>query len=102
MDYGEWFLAYVKKCFPGDNVQWCFIRDWGRIGLAGQVREAAYATAAEAREALTVQRRMTRTGPVHYGGRRAHSKPDQQAGLRFQKMAAAGGLAHLTAEADAP
>jgi predicted DNA-binding WGR domain protein len=35
--------------------QWCFIREWGRIGRAGQVRMAFYPTAAEAQEALAVQ-----------------------------------------------
>jgi predicted DNA-binding WGR domain protein len=35
---------------------WCVIREWGRIGRAGQVRTVRYATAAEAHEALTAQR----------------------------------------------
>jgi predicted DNA-binding WGR domain protein len=30
------------------NRQWCFIREWGRIGLAGQVFMVPYATATEA------------------------------------------------------
>jgi len=38
--------------------QWCFIREWGRIGRAGQVRMVPYATAGEAHEALAAQRRM--------------------------------------------
>jgi predicted DNA-binding WGR domain protein len=38
--------------------QWCFIREWGRIGRAGQVRMVSYATATEAHEALAAQRRM--------------------------------------------
>jgi len=38
--------------------QWCFIREWGRIGCAGQVRMVPYATAGEAHEALAAQRRM--------------------------------------------
>jgi predicted DNA-binding WGR domain protein len=38
--------------------QWCLIRAWGRIGRAGRVRMVAYATAAQAREALTVQQRV--------------------------------------------
>ena len=37
--------------------QWCFIREWGRIGRAGQVRMVPYATATEAREALARQQR---------------------------------------------
>lgn len=36
--------------------QWCFIREWGRIGSAGQVRMQSYPTAAEAHEALAAQR----------------------------------------------
>ena len=31
---------------------WCFIREWGRIGRAGQVRMVSYATAAEAHEPI--------------------------------------------------
>jgi predicted DNA-binding WGR domain protein len=38
--------------------QWCFIREWGRIGRAGQVRMVPYATAADAHEALAAQQRM--------------------------------------------
>jgi len=37
--------------------QWCFIREWGRIGSAGQVRSIPYATVAEAHDALARQRR---------------------------------------------
>jgi predicted DNA-binding WGR domain protein len=36
---------------------WCFIREWGRIGRAGQVREIAYPTPTEAQAALDRQRR---------------------------------------------
>jgi predicted DNA-binding WGR domain protein len=38
--------------------QWCFIREWGRIGRAGQVRMVSYPTAADAHEALAMQRRV--------------------------------------------
>ena len=38
--------------------QWCFIREWGRIGRAGQVRMIPYPTAANAHEALVQQQRM--------------------------------------------
>jgi predicted DNA-binding WGR domain protein len=38
--------------------QWCVIREWGRIGRAGQVREVPFATAADALEALAQQQRM--------------------------------------------
>jgi predicted DNA-binding WGR domain protein len=36
---------------------WCLIREWGRIGRAGQERMASYATAAEAHEALARQQK---------------------------------------------
>jgi predicted DNA-binding WGR domain protein len=36
---------------------WCVFREWGRIGRAGQVREAPYPTPAEAHAALDKQRR---------------------------------------------
>jgi predicted DNA-binding WGR domain protein len=38
--------------------QWCFIREWGRIGRAGQVRMIPYPTAADARHALAMQQRV--------------------------------------------
>jgi predicted DNA-binding WGR domain protein len=34
------------------------IREWGRIGCAGQVRIVPYATATEAHEALALQQRL--------------------------------------------
>jgi predicted DNA-binding WGR domain protein len=37
--------------------QWCVIREWGRIGSAGQMRSAPYPTSAEAEAALDKQRR---------------------------------------------
>jgi predicted DNA-binding WGR domain protein len=37
--------------------QWCFIREWGRIGCAGQVRMIPYATANEAQHALAARSR---------------------------------------------
>ena len=36
---------------------WCFIREWGRIGSAGQVRTLPFPTPAEAQAALNKQRR---------------------------------------------
>jgi predicted DNA-binding WGR domain protein len=36
---------------------WCLMREWGRIGRAGQVRSVAYATAHEAEAALQRQYR---------------------------------------------
>ena len=37
---------------------WSLIREWGRIGRAGQVRTIPYDTAGEAHEALVAQRWM--------------------------------------------
>ena len=37
---------------------WRLIREWGRIGRAGQVRTIPYDTAGEAHEALVAQRWM--------------------------------------------
>jgi predicted DNA-binding WGR domain protein len=42
--------------------QWCFIREWGRIGRAGQVHTVPYPTAAEAHEALVIRQRMKERG----------------------------------------
>ncbi len=36
---------------------WCFIREWGRIGRAGQVRSVPFPTPAEAQAASDRQRR---------------------------------------------
>jgi predicted DNA-binding WGR domain protein len=36
---------------------WCFIREWGRIGQAGQTRTVPYPTSREAQAALERQRR---------------------------------------------
>jgi predicted DNA-binding WGR domain protein len=38
--------------------QWCLIREWGRVGRAGQVRTVPYLTAAEAQAALALQQRV--------------------------------------------
>ena len=32
--------------------QWCFMREWGRIGRGGQMRETPYRTPIEAEAAL--------------------------------------------------
>ena len=37
--------------------QWCVIREWGRIGSAGQMRSAPYPTPDDAQAALDNQRR---------------------------------------------
>ena len=36
---------------------WCFIREWGRIGSAGQTRSVPYPSSQEAQVALERQRR---------------------------------------------
>ncbi len=36
---------------------WCFIREWGREGRSGLVRQVPYPTSAEAQAALDRQRR---------------------------------------------
>jgi predicted DNA-binding WGR domain protein len=38
--------------------QWCCIREWGRLGSAGQVRSAPYPSPAEAQAALERQRHV--------------------------------------------
>jgi predicted DNA-binding WGR domain protein len=38
--------------------EWCFVREWGRIGQAGQLRQAVYSSQAEARAALERQGRL--------------------------------------------
>ena len=35
---------------------WCFIREWGRIGRPGQLRQVPYPTEDKAKEALARQR----------------------------------------------
>jgi predicted DNA-binding WGR domain protein len=42
--------------------QWCFIREWGRIGRAGQVHTVPYPTAAEAQAALALHSASNRHG----------------------------------------
>lgn len=44
---------------------WCCVREWGRIGQAGQTRSVPYPTPAEAEDALERQRhRKERKGYV--------------------------------------
>jgi predicted DNA-binding WGR domain protein len=48
---------------------WCFIREWGRIGQAGQIRTVLYPTPHEAQAALERQRRAKeRKGYVRTSG----------------------------------
>lgn len=49
---------YMLDIQPDLFGAWCFIREWGRIGRAGQVRMVPYATAADAHEALAAQQRV--------------------------------------------
>ena len=37
---------------------WCFVREWGRIWQAGQIRQAVYSSQEEARAALERQFRV--------------------------------------------
>ncbi len=48
---------YLLDVQPDLFGQWCFIREWGRTGSAGQTRNVPYPTAAEAQAALERQRR---------------------------------------------
>jgi predicted DNA-binding WGR domain protein len=48
--------------------QWCFIREWRRIGHPGQVRMVPYATATEAHKALAMQRRVKECRGYHAVG----------------------------------
>jgi predicted DNA-binding WGR domain protein len=43
--------------------EWLLIREWGRIGRAGQERMVPFATAEEAQEALARKQRRQRAGP---------------------------------------
>jgi predicted DNA-binding WGR domain protein len=48
---------------------WCFVREWGRIGSAGQLLTIPFATEGEARAAFDQQRRKkTRRGYVSSSG----------------------------------
>ena len=38
--------------------QWCFLREWGRIGSSGQMRALSFPTQQEAQEALDEQQRI--------------------------------------------
>ena len=38
--------------------EWCFVREWGRIGRPGQMRSVPYPTEQEAHAALARQRRV--------------------------------------------
>ena len=49
---------YVLDVQPDLFGQWCFIREWGRIGRSGQLRNVPYPTEDEAHAALARQRRV--------------------------------------------
>ena len=42
--------------------EWCFVREWGRIGRPGQMRSVPYPTEQEAHAALARQRRVKGRG----------------------------------------
>ena len=48
---------YLLDVQPDLFGQWCFIREWGRIGRSGQLRNAPYPTEGEAHAARARQRR---------------------------------------------
>ena len=48
---------YVLDVQPDLFGEWCFIREWGRIGRSGQMRSVPYPTEQEAHVALARQRR---------------------------------------------
>jgi|SRR6516162_9381848 predicted DNA-binding WGR domain protein len=50
----RFYLLEVQRDLFG---QWCFIREWGRIGQPGQVRGVPFPTEREAHAALDRQRR---------------------------------------------
>jgi predicted DNA-binding WGR domain protein len=51
---------------------WCFVREWGRIGQAGQTRCTPYPTPREAQAALELQRGVKeRRGYARLPDRRA-------------------------------
>jgi predicted DNA-binding WGR domain protein len=52
---------------PGSVRAWCFIREWGRIGRSGQMREVPYPTPTEAQVALDTQRRRKKRGDMREG-----------------------------------
>jgi predicted DNA-binding WGR domain protein len=55
---------------------WCVIREWGRIGRAGQVQTVPFPTAADAHEALAVQQRVKeRRGYIQSISRHAQWSP---------------------------
>jgi predicted DNA-binding WGR domain protein len=49
---------YMLDVQPDLFGQWCFIREWGRIGRSGQQRNVPYPTENEAHAALARQRRV--------------------------------------------
>ena len=49
---------YVLDVQPDLFGEWCFVREWGRIGRSGQIRTVPYPTENEAHAALARQRRV--------------------------------------------
>jgi predicted DNA-binding WGR domain protein len=54
-DMNRFYRLDVQQDLFGE---WCFIREWGRIGRSGQVRQTPYPTPAEAGAALARQQRV--------------------------------------------
>jgi predicted DNA-binding WGR domain protein len=50
----RYYRLYVQPTLFGE---WSFVREWGRIGSAGQLRTVPFPTPAEAMAALERQRR---------------------------------------------
>lgn len=60
----RFYLLTVQPTLFG---QYALVREWGRIGRPGTVRETPYPTAAEAEAALVRQRQLKeRRGYQHY------------------------------------
>jgi predicted DNA-binding WGR domain protein len=53
-DMNRFYRLDVQRDLFGE---WCFIREWGRIGRSGQVRQTPYPTPVEAVAALARQQR---------------------------------------------
>ncbi len=51
----RYYLMDVQRDLFG---QWCFMREWGRIGSTGQTRSTPFHTPQEAEAALDRQRRL--------------------------------------------
>jgi predicted DNA-binding WGR domain protein len=55
---GNMARFYAMDVQPDLFGMWCFMREWGQIGRAGQMRIVPYPTPASAEAALLKQRRI--------------------------------------------